>query len=890
VAAPFALTSGSYSTNKNYVTLSGTAPIDVSNILINGVAYPVTWTSVTNWSVRLALGGGANLIGIMGQDRLGNVIPGTTTSLTITYTGATESPQDRLVINEIMYNPSAPDAAFVEIHNTSAINAFDLGGWRLEGADFIFPGGTLIAPGGFLVIAGNADGFTAAYGTSIPLAGVFNGKLQNTGETLRLVKPGSSPELDVIVDEVTYEGGAPWPGAANGFGSSLQLVDPYQDNNRVMNWTAVTTNAVVPMPQWQYVKVTGTASSSRLYVYLGASGSVNLDDVKLVAGTVAEVGQNYIKNGDFESALTGPWITTANTASSVRSTALAHAGAASLKLVCNSAGTSSANSLRQENLGLTTDALYTLSFWFLQTTNAGTLTLRLSGNGIQVNQDTQMPGAIPLAKSTPGQTNSVFARLVAFPPVRLNEVQPNNASGLRDNFNERDPWLELYNAGSAASDLSGFYLSDTSSNLTKWQFPAGSGVNPGGFRLVWLDHQPAQTSGTNWHANFQANTTNGVVFLSTVSGSNTNVIDYLRYGSVNNDRSYGAYPDGTSGQPRTFFYATPHAANSNSWPAVPVLINEWMASNTRTLFNAAIEKYSDWFELFNSGPVAVDLSGYYLANSLSTPKQFKIPSGYVVPSHGFLLVWADDEADENSAEEPALHAGFKLSASGETIALFTPVGALLDTVAFTQQTNDISQGRWPDGNSGQYYFMSTPTPWGENILGIPTNSPPTMVAIPDQTAYQGTPLAFTVSASDPDSGQTLTYSLDAGAPLGAYINPSSGVFSWTPTQANPPGVYAVTVRATDDGSPVLSDARTAAITVLVPAPLAIGSVRLSPGGGLELTWATQPGRIYRVEYKSSLSDIAWTILSELTATGTELSIGDETTALTPRFYRIMLLD
>src|SRR6185369_7467940 len=67
------------------------------------------------------------------------------------------------------------------------------------------------------------------------------GQLDNGGETLKLVKPGITPDQDATIDEVSYDDDAPWPAAADGFGPSLQLVDPAQDNNRVANWAAVTT-------------------------------------------------------------------------------------------------------------------------------------------------------------------------------------------------------------------------------------------------------------------------------------------------------------------------------------------------------------------------------------------------------------------------------------------------------------------------------------------------------------------------------------------------------------------------------------------------------------------------------------------------------------------------
>src|SRR6185369_14922161 len=90
------------------------------------------------------------------------------------------------------------------------------------------------------------------------------------------------------------------------------------------------------------------------------------------------------------------------------------------------------------------------------------------------------------------------------------------------------------------------------------------------------------------------------------------------------------------------------------------------------------------------------------------------------------------------------------------------------------------------------------------ILTITTggNLPPVLAAIPDPTVNELSLLSITNSATDPDHN-ALTFSLDPGAPVGVSIDPSSGVLTWTPTEAQGPGSYSVTVRVTDDGSPPL---------------------------------------------------------------------------------------
>src|SRR5439155_6798254 len=85
------------------------------------------------------------------------------------------------------------------------------------------------------------------------------------------------------------------------------------------------------------------------------------------------------------------------------------------------------------------------------------------------------------------------------------------------------------------------------------------------------------------------------------------------------------------------------------------------------------------------------------------------------------------------------------------------------------------------------------------------NSAPAVAAIGGKTVGEGSLLTFTATATDPDlPANVLSYTLDAGAPAGAAIDAATGVFSWTPTEAQGPGDYSVTVRVTDNGTPALS--------------------------------------------------------------------------------------
>ena len=118
------------------------------------------------------------------------------------------------------------------------------------------------------------------------------------------------------------------------------------------------------------------------------------------------------------------------------------------------------------------------------------------------------------------------------------------------------------------------------------------------------------------------------------------------------------------------------------------------------------------------------------------------------------------------------------------------------------------------------------------------NNAPVLAAIGNKTAKEQTALTFTATATDPDGGQALTFSLDAGAPSGASIT-TTGAFSWTPSEAQGPGSYPITVRVTDNGSPSSNDFETITVAVsevnVAPALSAIANQTINEGSTLSLT-------------------------------------------------------
>jgi uncharacterized protein (DUF1800 family) len=158
-----------------------------------------------------------------------------------------------------------------------------------------------------------------------------------------------------------------------------------------------------PAPGWIYATATGRADTNRntIYIYLdGGAGEAYVDDLKLVPGSVPEVGNNCIRNGDFETPLgVTNWNLTANFTNSFISTNYARSGEGSLKVVGTADGGGSGNSIFQTNIFITNGQTYTVSFWYLPPTRGRTLTVRFSGADpgddiLQIYEPGSTPGSV----------------------------------------------------------------------------------------------------------------------------------------------------------------------------------------------------------------------------------------------------------------------------------------------------------------------------------------------------------------------------------------------------------------------------------------------------------------------------------------------------------------
>jgi hypothetical protein len=209
-----------------------------------------------------------------------------------------------------------------------------------------------------------------------------------------------------------------------------------------------------------------------------------------------------------------------------------------------------------------------------------------------------------------------------------------------------------------------------------------------------------------------------------------------------NDGVFGAFLSGQAAGTRVDYYVEaltasgaarylPHTAELErncphidvDWPRAPspIVINEILAQNVTGAVDEN-NQHEDWVELYNTSNQPVDVSGMWLSDNFLIPK-FPLPANTVIAPHGVLRIWCDEDGTQGP-----LHANFKLSASGELLALWDATATVLhDLYVFGPQQADVSVGRAVDGGlpwvtfpQPSYLALNLPSGCGQRTFGSVT--------------------------------------------------------------------------------------------------------------------------------------------------------------------------
>lgn len=319
--------------------------------------------------------------------------------------------------------------------------------------------------------------------------------------------------------------------------------------------------------------------------------------------------------------------------------------------------------------------------------------------------------------------------------VALNEVS--SAGALMGEWADKGDLIELYNAGDAAADLSGYKLSDdpTFPADKTYVFPDGAALGPGEW-LVLVQYDDMSGEG-----DFPFGLSQDSPETLTLVDAADQPVDSVTFEGAAAKLSYCRVPDGLGGF--TPCVQTFGAANAASVPACgdglldpgedcdgaelggadctdqgfdggalactdACAFDTAGCTNGEALVLNELESTQDDIELYNAGNAPIDLSGWILTDDLvdnnydpmADPEKLVFAAQTTLPAKGFLVV----PKGMNVNQHP-----FGLGGSGDTVTLLRPNLDLVDQVSYAAGEADLSYCRLPDGPGGAWTPMCTPT-------------------------------------------------------------------------------------------------------------------------------------------------------------------------------------
>ncbi|HRH65390.1 MAG TPA: lamin tail domain-containing protein, partial [Bacteroidia bacterium] len=363
--------------------------------------------------------------------------------------------------------------------------------------------------------------------------------------------------------------------------------------------------------------------------------------------------------------------------------------------------------------------------------------------------------------------------------IVINEICPSNISGILNSNGQHDDWIELYNTGGAAVNLSGYGLTDDPTKPFRFTFPSQT-ISAGGRILVFASDSNSSVIVNHWEMAVSA--INSWRYASGSAGMDTNwrnlSFNELTWSSGIGGIGLGDGDDGTT-IPAGISVMMRKTFNvpDTSQILKAVLLMDYDDGFVAYLNGVEISRANlgisgtrpNWNDLALSSHEANDYQGLPMDSIFIDPtflKSILRPGNNVlaIETHNVTAVSNDISSIpylffgmKNSgltfSNPPSwfhppvsdyYNAKFKLSRTGETVYLTNPSATLIDQKTYPAMGSDNSYGRKPDGTSGWCLF-GTPTPGTSNNSSTCYN------------AYASIPV-FSISGGFYTSSRTLTLS------------------------------------------------------------------------------------------------------------------------------------
>ena len=292
-----------------------------------------------------------------------------------------------------------------------------------------------------------------------------------------------------------------------------------------------------------------------------------------------------------------------------------------------------------------------------------------------------------LDSPTPGKENKLPATLASPSNLVINEWMANGRGS---------DWIELHNPQSKPVRMDGLYLTDDISTIgrTKFEITKLNFIAGGGF-VKWIADADLAKGGD--HVNFSLDSLGEPIALYSRTKS---LLDKRLISKTVPGESEGRLPDGATRI--TKFPSTPTPGKSNYLPVKDVVINE-VLTHTDPPFEDAIE-------LRNLSGNPVDIGNWWISNSESSLKKYRIPANTTLTARGVMAFY---ERQFNPA--PGAEHSFGLnSAHGDKVILseaddFGKLTGYRAIIEFGAAQNGVSLGRVKTSIGDQFTALTKPT-------------------------------------------------------------------------------------------------------------------------------------------------------------------------------------
>jgi len=353
-----------------------------------------------------------------------------------------------------------------------------------------------------------------------------------------------------------------------------------------------------------------------------------------------------------------------------------------------------------------------------------------------------------LSSPTPGAPNAATAALGNVANLRINEWMANPAAG--------NDWFELYNLDTAPVPLGGLYLTDNPSitGMTNSQVSPLSFIAAHGWVKFEADNNPGQ--GPN-HVKFSLDKGGETIRLYS---ANLALIDAVDFGLQTTGVSQGRLPDG--GSNNVSFFNTPTPDASNYLPLPNVVINEVLTHTDPPL--------EDTIELYNPGGNSVAIGGWFVSNSQTDFKKYRVANGTALPAGGFKVFYEYQFNSTNAVPFTlnAAHGDSVFLAEADLLGNLTGYRA---QVSFGAAQNGVSFGRFVTSTGVDFVSLGSRTFGVDNPstvaqfrtgTGLTNSAPKTGPVVINEIMYHPVTLSGTNLSENTDEEFIELFNITSG--------------------------------------------------------------------------------------------------------------------------------